>query len=165
MIFICSTYTSSNGTDMTLADRKSEILSTTDNISMCQTGCEFESYNSTTKKAKCNCDAQTNTIETDIAKIDFASSSFASSFITTLKNSNFLVLKCYKLALNLNTIIKNIGRIIMTAIYFVFIISLLIYIIKDRKKINMFINEIIKTKMNLFKLSSNKKGNGNQIKA
>ena len=120
---------------MTLADRKSEVLSATENISLCQSGCEFESYNSTTKKAKCNCDAQTNSTETNMTKIDFSSSSIATSFIDTLKNSNFLVMKCYKLAINLKNIFKNKGRIIMTIIYFIFIITLLIYIIIDRKNI------------------------------
>ena len=160
---ICSTYTSSNGTDMTLADRKSEMLSATANISMCQTGCEFESYSSTTKKAKCNCDAQTNTTETDLSKINFSSSSLASSFISTLKNSNFLVLKCYKLALNLKNILKNIGRIIMTILYFFYIIIVLIYIVKDRIKINMFINEIIKNKTKLFRSSNNNNKNEYKI--
>ena len=148
---ICSTYTSENGTDLTLADRKSEIYSVAENISLCQTGCEFESYNKTTKKAKCNCDAQTNNTETDINKIDFSSSSLAGSFISTLTNSNFLVLKCYKLALSLKNILENKGRITMTIIYILFIISLLIYIIKDRKRINLFINDILKGKANFNK--------------
>ena len=159
---ICSTYTSANGTDMTLADRKSEVLSATENISLCQSGCEFESYNSTTKKAKCNCDAQTNSTETNMTKIDFSSSSIATSFIDTLKNSNFLVMKCYKLAINLKNIFKNKGRIIMTIIYFIFIITLLIYIIIDRKKINLFINKIIRNKMNLIKLEKNKNKKGTE---
>ena len=153
---ICSTFTSLNGTDMTLTDRKNEIFSEVGNISMCQTGCIFESYNKTNKKANCNCDVQTNTTETNISKIEFSSINIADSFISTLKNSNFLVLKCYKLALNLKNIINNKGRIIMTIIYFFFLICLLIYIIKDRKKINIFINLILKNKGNLFKNIKNK---------
>ena len=124
---------------------------------MCQTGCEFESYNKTTKKAKCNCDAQTNITETDINKIDFSSSSLAGSFISTLTNSNFLVLKCYKLALSLKNILENKGRITMTIIYILFIISLLVYIIKDRKRINLFINDVLKGKANFSKNQKNRK--------
>ena len=145
---ICSTYTSPNGTDMTLSDRKNEIYSVTEHLTMCQTGCELELYNKTTKKAKCNCDVQINTTETDVSKIDFSKPSIASSFLSTLKNSNFYVLKCYKLALSLKNILKNNGRIIMTIIYFFFIISILMYIIYDRKKIHIFINEILKNKTN-----------------
>ena len=153
---ICSTFTSNNGTDMTLADRKTEIFSAAGNISMCQSGCIFESYNKTTKKAKCNCDVQTNTTETNISKIEFSSPNIATSFISTLKNSNFLVLKCYKLAISLKNIIKNKGRIIMTIIYFFLLICMFIYLIKDRKKLNVFINLILKNKGNLFKEHINK---------
>jgi hypothetical protein len=68
---ICSTYTSVNGTDMTLEDRKKEMYSVSGNITLCQTGCEFKSYNKTTKKAKCDCDVQTEDTETNIENINF----------------------------------------------------------------------------------------------
>ena len=61
---ICSIYTSENGTDMTLEDRKKEIYSISGNKTMCQTGCIFESYNKTTKKAKCDSDVQNESTET-----------------------------------------------------------------------------------------------------
>ena len=154
---VCSTYTSGNGTDMTLEDRKKEIYSTTENLTMCQSGCEFELYNTTTKKAKCNCDVQTNTTETDVTKINFSKENILNSFVDTLTNSNFLVLKCYKLVLSLQNILKNKGRIIMTILYILFIISLLAYIIKDRKRIHIFINMILKNKENIFKLPKNQK--------
>ena len=156
---ICSTYTSANGTDMTLEDRKKEIYSASGNITMCQTGCIFESYNKTTKKAKCNCDIQNGPTETNTANINFQKdNSIGRSFLTTLKNSNFLVMKCFKLVFDFSNFFKNKGRIIMTVILFLFLILLLIYIIKDRKKLNVFIQSIIKKKMN-----DNKKNN-NQLK-
>ena len=145
---ICSTYTSENGTDMTLSDRKSEIYSVVENISLCQIGCEFESYNKTTKKAKCNCEAQIDSTETDFSKIDFSTSKMASSFLTTLTNSNFLVLKCYKLILELKDIMANKGRFILTIIYALFLLFLIIYISIDRKKIRKYINDILKMKAN-----------------
>ena len=53
---ICTSYTSLSGTDMILSDRKKDIYGAASDMTMCQTGCSLESYNSTTKKAKCNCD-------------------------------------------------------------------------------------------------------------
>ena len=144
---ICSTYTSESGTDMTLEDRKKEIYWTNGNISICQSGCENESYNKTTKKAKCNCDVQKSSTVTDISKINFEPNKIADSFLNTLTNSNFLVLKCYKLVLDFGNILKNKGRIIMSIIFLLFIILLFIYIIKDRKKINYYIKLIIKNKI------------------
>ena len=68
---ICTTYTSQNGTDMILTDRQKEIYSVNGNISLCQNGCEFELYDSNTKKAKCNCNVQTESTNTDIEKINY----------------------------------------------------------------------------------------------
>ena len=138
---------------MTLEDRQKEIYNTTGNLSMCQTGCEFESYNKTTKKVNCNCNAQTNTTEVDITKIDFTNKRLMATFLIPLISSNFLVLKCYKLAFSTINLFKNIGRIIMTIIYIIFILSLLFYIIKDKKKISMFMSDILINKNNIIKFS------------
>ena len=138
---ICTIYTSQNGTDMLLEDRKKEIFSLSGNITMCQIGCDFVSYNKTTKKAKCNCEVQINSTETDETKLDYSNKEIASNFLKTLKNSNFLVLKCYKLCFK--NFIQNKGQIVMSIIYVSFITLLIIYFIKDRKSITAYIYTII----------------------
>ena len=145
---ICATYTTTNGTDMLIEDRKKNMYSTTGNINMCQSGCNFVSYNTTTKKSVCDCEVQTETVTDDISNIEFSTKQLASEFLGTIKNSNFRVLKCYKLAIDTKKIFKNIGRIIMTLFFVIYLISLFCYIIKERKKIDMFINLIIKSKEN-----------------
>ena len=144
---ICTTYTSENGTDMTLEDRKKEIFSSSGNITICQIGCKLESYDKSTKKAKCNCDIQKETIETDMEKIDFSKEEIANSFLMTLKNSNFLVLQCFKLALNFKNIFKNKGKITMSVIFILFLISIIYYLFKDKNKITAYINIILKSKI------------------
>ena len=140
---ICSTYTTANGTDMLLSDRKKDIYSTTEDISLCQTGCELESYNSTTKKAKCNCEVSTTSSVNSDLDIDslFTKETIKSSFYETLASSNFRVLQCYKIVFS-NNIKKNIGQIFMTAVAVIFIcfnsFSFLIY----QKQINSFIISI-----------------------
>ena len=157
---ICSTYTSENGTDMTLEDRKKEIYCSNGNITMCQSGCTFELYNKRIKKAKCNCDIQNKLIENDISKINFDKDRIGENFLNTLKNSNFLVLKCYKLVLNLKNIFKNKGRVVMTLIFILLLSSLLIYIIKDRKQIIIYINFILRNKLHYEEYEVNSE-NGN----
>ena len=98
---ICSTYTTENGTDLTLADRKHLLYDNNGNISLCQDDCSFQSYNLTTKKAKCDCSVQVEETITDVEKIKFDKNQLVNSFYTTLTNSNFLVLKCYKLVFSL----------------------------------------------------------------
>ena len=77
------------------------------NISMCQEGCKFESYNKTTRKANCDCDVQSESTQTDMTKINFDKDNIGTSFVSTLTNSNFMVLKCYKLVLNLKNLLMS----------------------------------------------------------
>jgi len=145
---ICSTYTTENGTDLTLADRKHLLYDNNGNISLCQDDCIFQSYNLTTKKAKCDCSVQVEETITDVEKIKFDKNQLVNSFYTTLTNSNFLVLKCYKLVFSEKGQKKNIGSYLMSGITLVFIILMLIYIINGNKKLNYFIQSILKQKLN-----------------
>ena len=142
---ICSTYTSENGTDILLSDRKKDIYSTTQNATLCQTGCELESYNSTSKKAKCNCDVTSNNDITTL-KVDnlFNKKEIAKSFYDTLANSNFLVMKCYKKILDFKLIFKNYGEIIMTTLILIFLVMMIIYFILGTKKVHSYLVSILK---------------------
>jgi len=51
---ICSKFTTENGTDIILNDRRNDIYSLTNNISLCQKGCNFQYYNYKLNQAKCN---------------------------------------------------------------------------------------------------------------
>ena len=68
--------------------------------------------------------------------------------MSTLKNSNFLVLKCYKLAIDLKTIWTNIGRILMTVNIILSFIFLFYFCFFDNKKINNLISSILKNRIN-----------------
>ena len=154
---ICSIYTSKKGTDMTLTDRKQEIYSSFGNKSLCQSGCELEYYNSTNKKAKCDCSPQTNEIEPVLSSSNkkFNAKKIADSFFSTLKNSNFFVLKCYKLAIDLKSIFSNIGRIFMTIILMTSLIFLILFLFYDYKKIENYIKSIINNKLKFNKKKEN----------
>ena len=147
---ICSIYTSENGTDMTLNDRKNEIYNKSGKISLCQNGCELEYYNSTNRKAKCKCSPQINETKPSLnsSNYKFNLKIISDSFFTTLKYSNFLVLKCYKLAIYLSNIFTNIGRIFMTVIIILSLIISIIFCFYDNKKIDYYIKTIINNKKN-----------------
>ena len=144
---ICSTYTTENGTDLTLADRKNVLYDNNGDITMCQEGCTFESYNLTTKKSQCDCEVQTNETITNIDEINFENTNLAKEFFHTLNNSNFRVLKCYKLVFSKIGQKNNIGSYIMSVFCFIFIILLLIYIIKENSKIKKTIHKILNRKI------------------
>ena len=65
------------------------------------------------------------------------------SFYTTLKNSNFLVLKCYKVAFDFKTIAKNIGRIFMCITLILNLSLTIIFCFVDFKNINKYLLSIL----------------------
>ena len=123
---VCTPYTSENGTDLTMSARQSEIYT-----SLCQSGCEFVSYNSSTKKVNCDCDPQDNDTQTDSSELSVISKLFIFSFSNILEYSNFLVIKCYTFPFKFNFSSINIGRIIMTILLIAFLV---IVIISSNKK-------------------------------
>ena len=146
---ICSTYTTNYGTDLTLSDRKKVIFDTNGDITMCQEGCTFQSYNLTTRKSQCDCAVQKSETITNIDEINFENSGLAKEFYHTLNNSNFRVLKCYKLVFSKKGQKNNFGSYIMSGFIALFIILLLFFIIKEKSKIKKNINNILKNKLDL----------------
>ena len=143
---ICATYTTVNGTDILLSDRKKDLFASTQNQTMCQTGCELESYNSTKKKAICNCNIKQKTTVNDLSVDNlFDKKEISSSFYKTLSNSNFQVLKCFKLLYS-SLITKNIGELLMAIILVNVIILNIVSCINGPNKIHAFINLIIRNK-------------------
>ena len=145
---ICISYNSENNKDIILNDRKNLIYMKNGNKMLCQLECVLKAYNSENKKAICQCSAQIDGEEPDLSedKMIFTKNVIAEGFLKTIKNSNFLVLKCYKLVFDANNIGKNIGMIIMTIILLISIMFIIFHYIQDQKKIEEFIESIIKIK-------------------
>ena len=141
----CSTYTSSNGTDMTLSDRQNIIYAQAGNISLCQSGCNFKLYNKTYKTVQCDCSIKSTSVESNSGDID--EKELKNSFISTILNSNFIILKCIKTAFNFKSIFTNKGRIAMTIIIFFFIVIIVIFFINDKNNINKYFKTILKDKV------------------
>ena len=143
---ICAAFTTQSGTDILLYDRRMDIYQSTVNISLCQDGCDFQSYDIETKKAKCDCSIQTSSINTDTDELTFNKNEMIDEFYETLDNSNFRVLKCYKLVFIWKIFVKNIGSIFMAILIILYGILVIIHLIKNTRKINRLIQAIIKTK-------------------
>ena len=144
---ICSLYTSKDGTDVLLSDRQ-KLLNDQKNVSFCQQNCYFISYNSTINMANCSCSIQTENTTLDTEDIIFMKNFLVKSFYVTLSNSNFRVMKCYKLLFSIKGQINNLGSIILFAIIFIFIILMILTFIFGSKKLKYFINIVIRSKFN-----------------
>ena len=145
---ICSPYTSEKGIDIPILDRQNEIYNITKDYTLCQENCTYLYYNSTIKKTKCDCKVQIEETITDTKLIAFKDELFG-SFYTTLKNSNFLVLKCFKLTFSIKGLTYNIGSYIMSFIFLILIILIIIHYITSNKILNNVMKDIILRKKNI----------------
>ena len=141
---ICTTFKTENNTDIIIEDRRKDYYESNANITLCQIGCIFQYYNITTKRSNCQCEVQNKNITTNIKDIKFYTKEVLKNFLNTLKYSNFMVLKCYKLLLDISKLNKNIGFIIMTILLILSIIFIFIHYIISQNKIFLFIKTIIK---------------------
>ena len=145
---ICSTYKSDNGTDIILSDRQKNYYMKNGNKPLCQKNCTIEKYNAANKKVVCQCSAQYEINEPDLNNLqeNFNFKELIDKCFINSDNSNVLILKCYNLVFHLKNAIKNIGMIIMTIVLIISITTIIIHFIKERQKINSFIESILKMK-------------------
>ena len=98
---ICYPYSDSDSdSDMILSDRISDIYQ---NVTICGSGCTYESFDADKISANCICDIQ-NEIN---LKLD--ETSLEKSVESAFLDSNFGVIKCYNLVFSLEGKIKNAG--------------------------------------------------------
>ena len=165
---VCTTYSTENDTDLVLVDRMKIYHDNAQNVYLCQEGCEFVQYNETTKKSKCNCNVKNKLSTMDIKDIKFDKTLIVDDFLLkSLKNSNFRVLKCYKLIFSLKGQINNIGSYLLGTIILLLFILMICYCFTGRKKIIQFVELILRQKTNeknIYKNNNQIKKKNNQIK-
>jgi len=143
---ICAPYTTLNGTDIYLNDRQHIIEDTGGSLDLCQIGCDLTYFNSTSHKVICDCDLKKSKYINNIDEIEF-SSNLMNNLLIQLKYSNYLVLRCYKLLKDFDNLKLNFGFIFMILIIVSLIIIMTIYLIKGKKKLNYYIDAILKNKL------------------
>ena len=127
---ICNTYTSENGTDVTLSERKNNYIN--NNLSVCELNCEFEGYNETTGKAKCSCPMKTDFI-TQLSETLFNTDKLYESFTDFSNIFNLKVLKCTKLIFTVKAFMENYANIILIIIILMNLVCLIYFVFKDYK--------------------------------
>ena len=85
---LCYPYSNENNTDLILKDRIKDIYQ---NYSMCDSNCDFQEINTETMMITCECEVKEEVVaETDDIEL-------VAMIKSTFLNSNFFVIKCYKL--------------------------------------------------------------------
>ena len=117
---ICTPFTSINGTDVVLSDRKNNYFNDTE--TSCQDGCEYSSYSKDTGHLKCECSVVDQDIQTQTTNNKFNEKIILSSFYDVIKYSNYKLFKCYKIVFDKNKLKYNYGS-------YIFIVYFILYII------------------------------------
>ena len=158
---ICTPYKTKNGTDILLSDRKTDYYYNNNNVTACQTNCEYSLYSYESKLLKCECNV-VNYEDIDIQNIEkFNAKNIYKSFYDVLKYSNYKVLKCYKLVFNINSITKNKGSIITLAYFSIYLIFLVIFIFRGLNPLKIDIINFYIEKKN--EKSNNPDFNNNKV--
>ena len=140
----CYTYTTENGTDIILNDRKSEFNDK--NLSLCEKNCTFKGYDSNTKKALCECEIKIdiNTIQDILNEENILSNNFKSNQNNEL---DIGTLKCISLLFSKKGLLNNIGSYILMFTIVLFVFSIIIFCKCGYQIIISDIDEIIDSKI------------------
>ena len=124
----CFSYTTENGTDIILNDRKEEFNN--NNLSLCQKNCNYTGYVEENKQSSCDCFVK-NKIDliSDIIKdqdklsysFDSNKSSSSSSF------SNIITIKCTKALFSKDGLKNNISSYILIIFITQFLVSIILF--------------------------------------
>ena len=139
----CSSYTSDDGTDIIINDRKKEFGSY--NLSLCENNCKYMGYNTENKQSICDCGIK-NEMEY-ISEIVNNQNKLSNQFDTnSSSSSNIISIKCTKTLFTKDGLKNNISSYVLLIIIFYFLLSIVFFIKCGYALILMDINNIINSK-------------------
>ena len=136
---ICFPYTTEDNTDIIISDRQKEFNEK--NMSLCESNCIYNGYDSETKKAFCSCQIK-NGIPL-ISEILNNKDKIIKKFIDIKNIANIEIIKCYFVLFQKGSLKTNIGSYVILSIVFIKFILMILFIFKGYNKFKNFIIEII----------------------
>ena len=120
---ICNTYTTENGLDKPLIDRRNELIN--DNKTICEEDCELENYDNKTKKAQCSCMIKIKLPILSEVKIN--KKKLLSNFVDINNIMNIKLLKCINLIFDIRNIFKNSANYLLVFLFILSVITISIF--------------------------------------
>ena len=149
----CNAYTTENGTDIILNDRKEDFKEK--NMSLCENLCDYMGYDKDTKKALCECGIRYK--EFVLSEIDKQTDLLINNFTKDDTNSNLGTMKCYEVLFSKEGLLTNIGSYILLLIILIHTISTIIFYKCGYYFLENNVKSIIKKKKKLSLSKSTKK--------
>ena len=138
----CNPYTTQNGTDILLNDRKNEFIN--NNMSLCENNCTYDSYDSEIKQVSCKCQFKFKQI--NISEVDGETNILSNHFTNDNSSSNMITMKCYYTLFTKDGIVTNYESYILIFIIITFIILGILFYKYGYTSLEDTIKEIIETK-------------------
>ena len=161
---ICTQFTSKNGTDVIISDRRNFYYD--QNATFCEESCTYQGINTETQKVMCYCISQN---EMNHEESNFNKEKFFENFYKIKDYTNYQVLYCYKLVFSSKGLINNIIFYIFIVLVLLFLITMIISLLKALKKIDEIIFKIFQDKFmfeimkNIIKKEKNENNENNNI--
>ena len=108
---------------------------------VCQNNCDYSSYDLDNKYIKCECGKNKNMTTLDLKHL--SKDNVLGSFLSTLKSTNYKVMRCYNLVFNFKIFIKNYGSIITLIFFIVYIVFMIYYCYKEINPLKVEISKLI----------------------
>ena len=125
----CFSYTTEDGTDITLNDRKKEYSN--NNLALCENNCNYTGYNKENKQSSCDCNIKNkmDTITEIIENPNKLSNDFDSDGSgSSSGSSNIISIKCTKALFSKEGLKNNISSYILLIFIGHFLVSILLFI-------------------------------------
>ena len=124
----CFSYTTEDGTDIILNDRKQEFNA--NNLSLCENNCNYTGYNTNDKQSSCDCNVK-NKIDLIDEIFDKQEKSYnfdSDKDSSSSGSSNIITIKCTKALFSKDGLINNISSYILLLFITQFLISIILFI-------------------------------------
>ena len=135
---LCTPFTTEEGTDILLYDRQSVYYN---DIPLCESNCVYKYYNSTNKKAKCECQIKSEFIEMKILSFENMN---LSDFLDVKTISNIELLKCFKLTFSKEGLENNYGNIIILIMIALYISLFIVFFLKKKTSVSKILRKVLK---------------------
>ena len=146
---ICATYTSENGTDLTLSDRKNNYIN--NNLAICEESCTFIQYNESIGKAVCSCKTKTD-FANKISENGINKEDLLKNFADFNNIFNVKILKCVSQIFSGKAFKENYANITLIFLILIYFLCLFLFICNYKNEIIFYIDIIIYFTLFQFKI-------------
>ena len=147
----CTTFTTPFRTDIILKDRILDYY----NISLPNEykNCDYSAFNLETKIIKCEAKVETDFFSSLTKYFEVNKKNLLNNFFNMFRDSNVLVIKCYKLFFSIKGQTLNYGSYLLLIIIALFIINAIIFYNKGNKRMLDLIDDLIEKNVTVYNSS------------